>query len=341
MNPNKYQVRLADSTVEFGCEADDSLLRAAQRAGLGFPYECNVGSCGNCKFELLEGEVESAWLEAPGWTDKDRQRRRHLGCQSRPRGDLRIKLRLAEYYKPPHPPRLTRATLIARRAITHDIDEFSFELEQPQSFEPGQYALLQLPGVTGMRAYSMSNLAGDGRRWEFQVRRVPGGLGSAALFDAVQPGVEVQLDGPYGMAWLRPDSPRDILCLAGGSGLAPMISIARGVFSDARLAGRRVHFVYGGRTTADLCGEDMLQALPGWAERGSYHAFASTPLADPDASDAPPTGFVHEMAQRLYGERLAAMEIYFAGPPVMAGAVQRMLLEHGVPTAQQHFDQFY
>jgi len=70
------------------------------------------------------------------------------------------------------------------------------------------------------------------------VRRVPGGQGSAVLFDALRPGDGIVLDGPYGMAWLRREAPRDILCLAGGSGLAPMISIARGAMAEPRLAGR-------------------------------------------------------------------------------------------------------
>ena len=61
-----HGVRLAGADTAFVCDADDTLLRAAQRAGIGFPYECNVGSCGNCKFELIEGEVQTAWSEAPG-----------------------------------------------------------------------------------------------------------------------------------------------------------------------------------------------------------------------------------------------------------------------------------
>ena len=63
------------------------------------------------------------------------------------------------------------------------------------------------------------------------------------------------------MTWLRRDAPRDILCLAGGSGLAPMISIARGAMTEPRLAQRQLHFLYGGRTEADICGEDILREL--------------------------------------------------------------------------------
>mgnify|MGYP000314747656 CR=1 FL=1 len=148
----------------------------------------------------------------------------------------------------------------------------------------------------------------------------------------------VGLDGPYGMAWLRRDSPRDILCLAGGSGLAPMLSIARGAMAEPRLAARQLHFIYGGRTRADLCGQDMLAALPGYGKRLHWRGFVSTP---PPAGSAYEMAFLHDAALSLHGPKLKDMEIYFAGPAAMATAVQRMLLDAQVPPDQMHFDQFY
>lgn len=332
MSGSAHEIRLAGGEQRFACEADDTLLRAAQRAGLGFPYECNVGSCGNCKFELVEGEVQAAWPEAPALSEKDRARKRHLGCQARPLGPCTVKLRTMDRYVPVHRPARVAGVLRARRELTHDISEFRFELQQAVAFEPGQYALLQLPGVAGPRAYSMSNV--EAAMWEFQVRRVPNGRGSAALFE-LPLGARVDIDGPYGMAGLRRDAPRDILCLAGGSGLAPMISIARGAMAEPKLAGRQLHFLYGGRTPADLCGEDLLRALPGWGERLSYRGFVSTPAEGFEPA------FVHEAALKLHGHELPSLEVYFAGPPAMAQAVQAMLLQAGVPPEQQHFDQFY
>ena len=61
-----------------------------------------------------------------------------------------------------------------------------------------------------------------------QIRRVRQGKGTGILFDSLSPGDEIGLDGPYGVAFLRANSPRDIVCVAGGSGLAPMLSITRG-----------------------------------------------------------------------------------------------------------------
>jgi toluene monooxygenase electron transfer component len=337
-----YTVQISGTDQRFTCAQGDTLLRAALRSGIGFPYECNVGSCGNCKFELIEGSVANSWPEAPGLSDKDRARKRALGCQSCPSSDVQIKLRPSDHYRSVHAPLRTSARLVSTRAITHDIAEFRVELAQPMAFAPGQYALVQLPAVTGARAYSMSNYdSAQTKTLDFQVRRVPQGKGSAALFDELKNGDSVQIDGPYGMAYLRDNAPRDILCIAGGSGLAPMVSIARGAFATPALQAHKLHFVYGARMPQDVCGQDMVAALQGWSERGTYHAAVS----GLDATQALPAGqlrgYVHEVVDQLYGAQLPAMEIYFAGPPLMAQALLKLLVERKVPMEQVHFDQFY
>jgi len=183
----------------------------------------------------------------------------------------------------------------------------------------------------------MCNLPGEDA-WRFQVKRMPGGAGTAKLFDGLAPGDAVGMDGPFGMAWLREDAPRDIVCIAGGSGLSPMISIARAAVRIESLAGRTLHFFYGGRAPDDICGEDMLAVLPAWGERIHYHAAISEEGHDDWTG---PVCFVHELAAERLGERIADHEVYFAGPPLMAQAVQKMLFERKVPVGQIHFDQFY
>jgi toluene monooxygenase electron transfer component len=342
MSELTHCITLEGSDVSFPCRPDDTILRSALRAGIAFPYECNVGACGNCKFQLVDGELQQRWPEALGWSDKDRERGRFLGCQSVPGSDCTIKVRPSEPHAPVHRPRRVAATLTQCRPITRDIHEFHFSLDEPMPFEPGQYALLSLPGVPGVRAYSMSNAAeAPGMSLQFQVRRVPGGKGTAVLFEGLQPGVRIEIDGPYGHAYLRRDVQRDIVCIAGGSGLAPMISIARGLAFDPNLQDTKLHFLYGARTGKDICGRDMLEVLPGFGERIQFHAAVSAPESGDADVAIPHTGFVHELADTLLGDSLRDMEIYFAGPPAMGTAIQRMLLAHQVPFDRVHFDQFY
>ena len=335
------QITITGGNTSFTCEDDDTILRAALRAGLAFPYECNVGSCGNCRFELVEGEVEHERKDSPAYTERDKQRKRWLGCQANPHSDCTIKVTLRDHYKPQILPVKTTGELTEILDHTHDIREFRFKLATPVTFLPGQYALLSVPGVEGARAYSMGNITSDGKEWHFQIKKVPNGAATGALFDRIKIGETIGLDGPYGMAYLREDAPRDILCLAGGSGLSPMVSISRGWAASEKLKGRQLHFIYGGRAARDICGEPMLKELRGFGTELHYHPAISMP--DPDAPDAWPglTGFVHDIASNMFGDKLRDMEIYFAGPPAMAEAVMRLVVEKKIPPAQVHYDQFY
>jgi len=335
-----HSVRLPDGS-EYRCAADDTLLRAGLRSGLGFPYECNAGSCGTCKVELVEGTIDSLRPDAPGLTDRDREKKRVLACQAQPRGDCAIKVRLRPENVPVYRPARFTATLASVRDLTHDMREFTFRTEGAPGFLPGQYALFYLPGLDVPRTYSMSNADDGSGTWQFIVRRVPGGVGTVTLFDRVPVGSSITLDGPYGLAYLRTGSPRDLVLIGGGSGLAPMLSIARGAMREPALKDRKIHLFYGAREVRDLCGHHELQSLPGYGTRLEF-----TPVLSQVQDEALETwtgarGFVHEVARDFVGERWADFEYYFAGPPPMAQAVQQMLIEKRVPYPQVHFDSFY
>jgi toluene monooxygenase electron transfer component len=325
-----------DGVDEYECADDDTILRSALRAGLGFPYGCNTGSCGNCRFQLIDGAVDHLRADPPAWTDRDRKRGRWLGCQARPRQDCRIKVRLDSDAVPSHPPVSMRGRLTDVVQISHDISEFGFALDGPDDFVPGQYALIQLEGVNGTRSYSMCNLPGTGE-WRFQIKRVPGGAATEILFGGLRPGDSVGIDGPYGLAYLREDRPGNLLLVAGGSGLSPMISIARAATANPALSDREINFFYGGRLPTDLCAEPLLSELPGFGARLTHVAAVS----DPSDGWNGPTGFIHEVVKEHLGERLSEFEIYFAGPPPMAKAMQIMLHEAGVEPERMHFDEFF
>lgn len=337
------KIAIDGTDIAYSCDADDTVLRAALRAGVAFPYECNVGSCGTCKMELLEGEIETLWADAPGLNDRDKRKGRKLACQSRPLADCRIKIRLDEACRPFVLPRRFDGELAATRDLTADIREFRFRAPGKAAFLPGQYALLNFAGVNGPRAYSMSNIANDDGLWDFQIRVVPGGAGTGRLFaPEFKPGAKIALDGPYGIAYLRTDAPRDIVCIGGGSGLAPMISIARGFAREPALAGRKLYLFYGARGPADVCGEDMLRELPGFGTSIVYEAAISMPELDIERRWIGKVGFVHDLVRDRLGAGVAEHEIYMAGPPPMVMAAQNMLVtEFKVPFGQIHFDRFF
>lgn len=322
-----------DATGEkFTCEDDDTILRAALRAGIGMPYSCNVGSCGNCKIEVREGSVEHLRKDPPAWTERDKKREKWLGCQSLPHGPCTIKFRADPSYIPTNKPYIRSAEIISIAPVTHDILEFKLKFVGDTGFLPGQYALLSIEGVDGARAYSMCNLSSEDT-WNFQIKKVPGGAATEQLF-SMKPGDTVQLDGPYSTAHLRTDIARDIILIAGGSGLSPMVSIARGANASEMLKDRKLHFYYGCRDEVDVI--DPLILGQELANRVSFNIILSE-----NTSSNYRDGFLHDAVKEDFGEKLKDYEIYFAGPAVMSAAIQKMAYDLGVPMTQLHFDEFF
>jgi len=330
-----------DEAIEWSADASDTILRAALRAGVPFPYECNSGGCGSCKFELIEGEVEELWPDAPGLSPRDRHKGRKLACQCRPKGDVTIRARLEEGREPVPLTRRFSAVFRERRDLTPDMAEFVFMPDAPIDYLPGQFAMVAIPGVEGERAYSFSSAPQGGEEaLKFVIKRMPGGKASNWLFDDLAPGDALEMDAPYGLAYLR-DTGRDMVLIGGGSGLSPMLSIARAAVLDERFAGRTVHMFYGGRGPRDICTPALVSELKGQgAHLACYSACSDPELAAKESWEGPVCN-VHELVEKTLTD-LQGYDFYFCGPPPMTEAVQRMLmLEHKVPFGQLHFDRFF
>lgn len=327
--------------IAFECAPDDTILSAALRAGLAFPYECNSGGCGSCQFELVDGLLTDRWPAARGISERQRGRGRRLACQSVPDGDCTIKVSLGTQGPASVPVRFT-AKFAGSRALTADMAEFTFRAADAAQFVPGQFAMLDLPGVDGARAYSMSNIANAEGIWQFIIKRVPGGQGTGFLFEKLVEGTSIAIDGPYGNSYLRAGNDRPLACIAGGSGLSPVMSIIRGVARDSAFTGRRLLVFYGGRGPADLCVEALLESEPGLRDRVELFTAISDPAAPGAESWTGSRGMIHELVRERLGQGLPDWEFYFCGPPPMTDAVHRMLLLEGrVPAGQLHFDRFY
>jgi toluene monooxygenase electron transfer component len=337
-----YTIKINEQEFEFPCEEGDTLLRAGLRAGLGLPYECNSGGCGSCKVEVLTGEVNDLWPDAPGLSPRDIKKGRKLSCQCIPTSDCEIKVRLNNEAMPVHKPIKSAATLYKINQLTDDMAEFCFKTEHDAKFEPGQFALLDFPNVIGSRGYSMSNLPNESGEWHFIIKKMPSGSASTKLFEDYQVGDVIGLDGPYGLAYLKPEIPRDIVCVGGGSGLSPEMSIIKAASKDARLDDRNIYLFYGGRTPKDICTPALIEADADMKRRvQNFNAVSDAAAAEAAGWDGA-VGFIHELVAKTLGDKLPEHEFYFCGPPPMTDALTRLLvMEYKVPLNQIHYDRFY
>lgn len=337
---SQFTIRVSGAPdVSFPCSAQDSLLSAALRAGVPFPYECNSGGCGSCRFELVHGEIDESWSEAPGISKRMRDRGLRLACQSRPTADCELKFAMAAADPLPQPPQDRRGVLVGRRMLTHDMVELQFKTSGPAEFLPGQFAMLTLEGVVGRRAYSMSSLPNAEGFWEFIVKKMPGGHGSALLVDGLSIGDEIGIDAAYGKSYYRAKEGRGVVCIAGGSGLSPVLSILRAAVPTSPDV--PIHLFYGAREPRDVCLDKLLNH-PSSLEGVQVHTAISAHEGVTDEQWSGARGFVHEVVAQVLKDRFENFDFYLCGPGPMIDAVMRLLvLEAGVSQECIYFDRFF
>ncbi len=336
------QINIHETDIQFDADDQDTLLRAALRAGISLPYECNSGGCGSCKFELTKGEVKTLWENPPGLSKRDLRKSKLLACQCIATEDCEIKIVPEAKTQPVKRPKRFQVRYLGRQQLTGDMAEFRFQSDHPVRFLPGQYAMLKLPGVTGDRAYSMSNIPNEAGYWQFIIKKMPDGEGTGFLFNDLREGDMIELDAPYGNAYLREDNERNIALIAGGSGLSPVISIARSIAMNDRFNGRKVYLFYGGRGPDDICTPKLMDELnPLNIELICQSAVSDETLAKTSNWDGP-CCFIHELVEKTLGKEMPLYEFYFCGPPLMTEAVQRLaMIDYQVPFEQIHFDRFF
>lgn len=329
-------VRLQSDGRSFHCAPGQTLLGAALAAGIDLPYECASGSCGSCRARLVDGAVTALWAEAPGLSERDRRKGgRILCCQSVALCDCVIEARPGDV-APARPPARWRADVHSQRALNHDVMHLVLEAEHGVDFLPGQFVLFALPSGIGRRAYSMSNLPDAGGRLEFLIKRKPGGAASTFLFEQLKVGDQLELDGPYGRAWLREEGARDIVLLAGGSGLAPIWSIAQRALQ--RWPQRRLRLYFGVNRAEDLFWLDEIRQT----HRVRPRLEATLVLLQSSPGDPPNCryGAVGDVMSQEAVD-LSSCDLYMAGPPGLINGVLHGAVSTGRAQADRvFFDRF-
>lgn len=325
-----HRVSVAGTDTCFDVVEGERILGAALRAGVWVPFECGWGSCGTCKMTLVEGEVETLFPDAPSISPRDVRRSRVLACQSTAKSDLVVKPTWVE--TGPRDGRATerRAAVITERdEIGPAIFRLRFTLDRPVGFHEGQHAVIDL-GDGLRRCYSMSNRPGS-PEVEFIMKRYTGRVGSEAV-SALTPGADVLLEMPYGDMWIR-DSEAPVCLVAGGTGIAPILSMLRGLAADRD--SRPVRVVYGANVHDELvCWQDLADLV---VELPDAELIGALTTAHEGWSGV--QGLVtHALEPMLEG--LADADFYIAGPPVMTNAVTSQLKDGGIQLDRIRYDSF-
>jgi len=306
-----------------------NLLAVLREHDIPISYSCTAGRCGTCRCKVVAGNV--ADTVNPGHVIDAEGGQYVLACTSIVTGDCTIEIPEPDEVIN-HPAKILKATVSAVDRVTHDIVRLRLRTAKPLEYSPGQYATLQFT-PTHVRPYSMAGLPGDDEL-EFHIRVVKDGLVSGYVDRELKVGDTVRVSGPLGTSYLRTKHEGPMLCVAGGTGLAPVLSIVRGALESGMR--NDIHVYFGVRSERDIYCTDTLAGL---AER---YANLKVHVVVTEGSDDPAlrSGIVTEAVAADWSS-LAGWRAYLCGAPPMVDAATLVARERGIDTNHIYADAFY
>lgn len=313
----QFQISTQPGGQRFEADSAQTVLEAALAAGLLFPYGCRDGACGACKAKVLSGSVEPGKAADGALSDEERAQGYALLCQARPRSDLLLSVRTVGRVGD-IVPRKMPCRLISLEQAASDVMILRLKLPASEQFRfrAGQYIDFLLPEGK-RRSFSIANAPGQRNELELHVRRVEDGHFTGYVFESMKPREILRIEGPLGTFFLREDSGRPIVLVAGGTGFAPI----KGIIEHAIETGlsRPVTLYWGARNREGL----YLDALArSWV--ASLPAFKYIPvLSEPAETDGwtERTGLVHQAVMHDLPD-LSDHEVYACGAPAMIDAAR-------------------
>ena len=310
------------------------VLEAALDAGVPYPHGCGTGECGSCKTQLLSGEVTMDRYSPEALSEAERQKGVILACRARLVTDVHVRWLSKAVAPLPMVKLRTRVSYVGH--VSHDVVVVRLALPENARFDfhPGQFVKLQFAKLP-VRSYSMASQP-NGSELEFHIRLVPGGAVGEYVANQLQTGESVEVRGPFGEAYW--DDPQgalasQLLLLAGGTGMAPILSVLDAALGDG-MPPEQIHVYHGVRGKRDLYAGERLAA------RADESGFRFVPVYSLDQVDHARQGLLHEAVARDFSN-LAGARIYAAGPPPMVDAIVDMATRRGADAAQIRADAFY
>jgi toluene monooxygenase electron transfer component len=342
----RIQVNARNRGYEFEALPGERVLYAGLRAGVDLPYECGTGTCGTCKAKLVAGRVHDGWREAPGKKFLKPESGEFLMCQCAAEQSLTVEVSNFVYAMEPGAciPDAGVGTVRGTRRLTHDVIGFSLELEEPCDFDAGQFVLLARRGLSGFRGYSMCNFERGAKSLEFVVKRKSDGGFSEWLFGAPRDGERLDVFGPMGKSTFDPALGKNLLLIAGGSGIAGMLSILSRAARARYFERHRGWLFFGVRAMRDAF---FLKELSEFRNDGLEIAVALSEEQVPEklVQDWPRLrfahGLVHEVAKRTMAGKYQNVRAYVAGPPpAVDAAIRVLLLDAKLTTDNIRYDKY-
>lgn len=315
-----YQVVLKSSGNCYPAEEGETLLAAGMRAGFFMPYSCRSGACSTCKGRVLEGQVDYGNVFETALPMDERARGYALMCMAKPLSNVTIEVNelvgTAPIKAATYPCRVVR---INKTAPDVAVVKLRLPMNETFFFRAGQYIDILLPDG-GRRSYSLA-VPPDQislTHIELHIRHHPGGRFTDHVFEGLAERDMLRFEGPFGSFFLRNDSTKPAILVAGGTGFAPVKAMIEHAL--IRKVDREFWIYWGGRVRQDLYLFDLARK---WAEQNDRIRFIPV-LSRPSAACewSGRTGWVHNAVIQDF-PNLSGYEVYACGSPVMVNAARR------------------
>lgn len=322
-----------DGVTRFiGCKEGETVLDAAYRQKVNLPMDCSDGVCGTCKGHCEQGvfDMGDEYIEE-ALSDEEAAEGMVLTCQMVPSTDCVIQVPVASTLCKTEVGKV-EGTVAAVEQLSEDSIELAVDLDEGSAltFLPGQYVHIDVPGAGAHRSYSFSSLPGE-KRATFLIRNIPNGVMSGYLSEHAAKGDRLTLTGPLGSFYLR-EVTRPVLMLAGGTGLAPFLSMLGQLVEKGCDA--PIHMIYGVNKDDHLVKVDALEAFAAKLPNFTY----ATVVVD-EASEHPRKGYVtHHMDAEVMHD--GDVDVYLCGPPPMVDAVLKHFDAEGIVPQSFHYEKF-
>ncbi len=313
-----FAISVQPSGIQFDAQADESLLAAGIRQGIGLPYGCKDGACGSCKCKLVAGQVQQSNFQRKALSEDEEAQGFVLTCSARALSDITLESRqVTPAGALPVKKMPTRVSSLVRK--TEDVMLMQLQLPANDTFvyRAGQYVEFILRDGA-RRSYSMANAPEKGPGIELHLRHMPGGRFTDLVFGTMKEKDILRIEGPMGSFFLREDSEKPMVFLASGTGFAPL----KALLEHMQHCGitRPVTLYWGGRRPSDLYMDDWVQAQCAAMPNLRYVPVVSDAL--PEDAWQGRTGFVHRAVLEDFSD-LSGHQVYACGAPIVVDSAKR------------------
>ena len=337
-----HRINFEPVDIEMEVGEQENILDAAFRQGIHLMHGCREGRCSACKSYVLDGDIQMENYSTFACNDAEVDEGYVLLCRSHAFSDCTIELLNFDEDEllGGVPIQEVRTQVASLKPVTRDIVSLQLAAVDPDGFQfkPGQYADVHIPGSDEHRSFSMATTQATPGHVEFLIKKYPGGKFAGLLEDGIAVGDEIRLTGPYGSFTLKDGHILPVVCIGGGAGMAPILSLLRHM--SETVSPRPVRFYYGARTAADLFYLDEIAEIgQGLVDFGFVACLSDSVDGTVPADIRVEAGNVTDVVAR-HEHDIGKTEVYLCGPPPMVDAALALMDTHAVPKDQIFYDKF-